>query len=140
MSKFDRPGTDELHADLIQRVRVVLDARVEALDGTTLGRLRAARRSALQSGSAGRVWLRRLLPAGGLLAAGLLALMLWPTPPPPAAGLTAQAVDFEMLTSDAGLDLYQNMAFYVWLQSRTAPGRLDLGPGARREMRGLHVG
>ncbi len=139
MSKFDPPGADELHTALIQRVRAVLDVGVETLDGTTLGRLRAARRSALQSGSARRVWLRRLLPAGGLLAAGLLALMLWPTPPP-AAGLTAQAVDFEMLTSDAGLDLYQNMAFYVWLQSRTAPERSDSGPGVRREVRGLHVG
>lgn len=115
----DLHDNDPGNAALLQRAREALDARTEGLDAATLGRLRAVRRTALQATAPRRSRWRSWMPAAGLAGslaiAGLLAIVLWPGSSPTTLP-TNRAADFEMLTSDAGLELYQDLDFYLWLQ------------------------
>jgi ferric-dicitrate binding protein FerR (iron transport regulator) len=110
-----------------KRARALYQEATQCLDPVTAGRLRAARRTALQAATAhasphhrGRV----LLPVGALAAMALAALMIWqPTPEQhangnqPAAVATATEADNELPPGADNGDpgLYQNLDFYSWL-------------------------
>jgi len=108
-----------------RRARELWREAARQVDPTTAGRLRAARRGALQ---AARVPVRHatrwLIPTGAVAAIALAALMIWqPLPRAPAsmqAHQTASATpeaDNELPPDAEKVDpaLYQNLDFYAWL-------------------------
>lgn len=121
-----RPGSPpgpsaDRDAAWLARVRADLDASVQALDGATRSRLNRARQLAL-AGAGARRW---RAPAWGVTAAtAALALALagtWvhpgraPVAPTPPDRLLLDAADFDLLVAPDELQLYEDLAFYRWL-------------------------
>jgi len=112
-----------------QRARALYHEASRQLDPAIAGRLRAARRTALQSVQApAHHRMRTLLPVGALAAVALAALMVWQplqrtgTPAMGAAvsSTTASNANNELPPDLDGSDdpqLYQNLDFYSWLAS-----------------------
>lgn len=110
-----------------QRARSLYHQASRQLDPATAGRLRAARRTALQAAvqaPAHHHRMRALLPVGALAAVALAALMVWQplqrgNVPAPAAAATA-SINNELppdLDGNDDTSLYQNLDFYSWLAS-----------------------
>lgn len=116
-----------------QRARALFRQASHSLDPAMAGRLRAARRDALQTATpAHRAVRLLLLPAGAFAAVALAALMVWsPRHPVPAgapatmvAAAAARAPDDGDLPPDADSAdpaLYQNLDFYGWLAANDPP-------------------
>jgi hypothetical protein len=111
-----------------KRARSLYQEATQRLDPVTAGRLRAARRTALEAATkhtSPHHRARVLLPVGALAAMALAALIIWqPTPrqaennPPVAAMATpAGEPDTELPPGADKADpgLYQNLDFYSWL-------------------------
>ena len=119
-----------------KRARALYQEAAQRLDPATAGRLRAARRTALQAATAhasSHHRARVLLPAGALAAMALAALMIWQPTPKPHAGndgatpaiATAAEVDNDLPPgADSGdPGLYQNLDFYSWLAANQNNGQ-----------------
>jgi len=117
-----------------RRARALYHRASQQLDPSTAGRLRAARREALQPVSPPPRVARLLLPAGAFAVIALAALMVWqphrgaPAPTVPAAAVATVAQDDSELPPDADSadpTLYQNLDFYGWLAANdsTTPTR-----------------
>ena len=92
-------------------VRARLDESTQSLDAATLSRLNQARHAALAARSRGRrAW---WLPAAGLAAscALVLAVVAWYPPAHP-------AVADADIAADDGIDFYQDLEFYAWLDAQ----------------------
>lgn len=110
---------------LEQRARALYQEATQRIDPVTAGRLRAARRTALEAAtqSTPHHRARVLLPVGALAAVALAALMIWqPAPRPQQDGKPqgVAAVEQENEYLPPGADkadpgLYQNLDFYSWL-------------------------
>ncbi|GLQ88838.1 DUF3619 family protein [Dyella flagellata] len=106
-----------------KRVRALYQEASQSIDPVTAGRLRAARRTALEAATASPHHRARVLvPVGALAAVALAALMIWqPSPRPHAEGEpTAMTEQQENEYLPPGADkadpgLYQNLDFYSWL-------------------------
>jgi ferric-dicitrate binding protein FerR (iron transport regulator) len=111
-----------------KRARSLYQEAAQRIDPATAGRLRAARRTALEaatSPSSSHHRARVLLPVGALAAMALAALMIWQPSPrqtvnnvPTTAMATASEQDIEQLppgADKADPGLYQNLDFYSWL-------------------------
>jgi len=108
-----------------QRARALFRQAGRELDPAMAGRLRAARREALQPVSASRRAARLLLPAGAFAVVTLAALMVWsphrplqPMPMSHPVSMTNATTDDSDLPPDADSAdpaLYQNLDFYGWL-------------------------
>ena len=110
-----------------QRARALYQEAAQSIDPVTAGRLRAARRTALQAATiAPHHRARVLLPVGALAAVALAALMSWqPAPQPQAEGKQAVAAEQENEYLPPGADkadpgLYQNLDFYSWLAANNS--------------------
>ncbi len=112
---------------LATRSRAVFDDAVANLDGATRSRLNRARQAALQAAASvpTRGTARWLLPVGSVAALLLVtvgSLHLWQlstAPTSTSAHLASNAVDdFEIMTSDADLDMLKDMEFYAWLDTQ----------------------
>jgi hypothetical protein len=117
-----------------KRARALYQEATQRLDPVTAGRLRAARRTALQAAAehaSPHHRARVLLPVGALAAMALAALMIWqPTPKPRADGAapvmaTAAEADNDLPPgADSGdPGLYQNLDFYSWLAANQNNGQ-----------------
>ena len=116
--------------DLERRAKEAFDRSAAALDASTRSRLTQARHRALEElPSAGkrRGWQWILVPAGGVAAAGLVAvLVLGPNDPTSDAGTSdaglQQAValgDLDILLGDEDLAMYdEDIEFYAWLEEQ----------------------
>lgn len=109
----------EKEARFVAALKRELDRGSEALDGMSIVRLRAARLRALDARPHPRAWLL----TGGLAAAGLAValiavLLLAPAVAPPPAGLD----QFDLLSENDSLDLYEDLEFYRWLAARADAG------------------
>jgi hypothetical protein len=109
-----------------QRVRALYQEATQSIDPVTAGRLRAARRTALEAATGHTTPHHRarvLLPVGALAAVALAALMIWqPSPSPQQDGkpqgvaVTEQENEYLPPGADkADPGLYQNLDFYSWL-------------------------
>lgn len=106
-----------------QRARARYQEAIQSIDPVTLGRLRAARRTALEAATvqaSPHHRVRVLLPMGALAAMALAALMIWqPSPQPEGKQVAAtEQQDNEYLPPEADKadpGLYQNLDFYSWL-------------------------
>jgi hypothetical protein len=117
--------------DFEKRARALYHEAMHRIDPATAGRLRAARRTALDATTPHASSHRRarvLLPVGALAAMALAALMIWQPAPHshenPAQQSDALSVpanseqDAEVLPPGADKTdpgLYQNLDFYSWL-------------------------
>ncbi|RDS82387.1 hypothetical protein [Dyella psychrodurans] len=119
-----------------KRARALYQEATQSLDPVTAGRLRAARRTALQAATghaSPHHRARVLLPVGALAAMALAALMIWqPTPKPhsnngnpTAAMATATEPDNDLPPGADNGDpgLYQNLDFYSWLAANNSNGQ-----------------
>lgn len=124
-----------------QRSHDVLRAGADGLDAHVRSRLTQARFAAVEearksrSGFAWRTW----VPAGGLAAAALLAIVLWnarpaeDAPTAPLSASTASSVaspmdDLELLAAADGLELLEeDLEFYVWVEGEPDAGSADVG-------------
>jgi hypothetical protein len=117
---------------LEQRARRLYREAAHRLDPATAGRLRAARRTALERAQAprGARPARLLLPAGAFAAVALAVLTVWQPPQRHAAAThPAQAIeaDFDLPpdADSADPNLYQNLDFYGWLAANDSPDASD---------------
>lgn len=98
-----------------------LDRRVEDLDAATLSRLNRARQAALTARAPRRFgwWIALPAAATAVLVLGVgLAGKPAPSLPGGTAAAPVSAQDFELLSSDDNLELYQeDLDFYAWLDA-----------------------
>ncbi|HFQ91858.1 MAG TPA: DUF3619 family protein [Chromatiales bacterium] len=111
----------EADKERLVRARALLDERLEALDGETAARLRAARRRALgELAPRRRAW----MAAGGLAAATaslLLVVMLWSGGERP-VGSPDIFEDLELLSSTEDMEFIEDLDFYLWLDDEQQTG------------------
>lgn len=110
-----------------RRLRARYLEAVDRLDPVSAGRLRAARRAALQAATPprARALQRALLPAGAFAVVAFAALVIWqPSTRQQAAPTSRAAVTMPAQDADSELPpdpdstdpkLYQNLDFYDWL-------------------------
>jgi uncharacterized protein DUF3619 len=112
----------------VRQAKTVLDDSAQALDASTLSRLNRARQAALAQNRP-RVRQRWFMPAGLAGACVLmLAVAVWHSYAPiggttdaPVPALTAKNVsegDIDLVSSDDGLEFYQDLEFYAWLDAQ----------------------
>ena len=116
--------------ELQDRAKELFDDSVEKLDAATLSRLNQARQRALQevqvAASTGQ-W-ARWVPAGGLAAAAVVAVMVWQgTPVEDTAPAADSAADFEILLSEDSLDMLEDLEFYSWIDTANLDPDGDVG-------------
>ena len=107
-------------------VKKVLDTGTDALDSSTLARLRQVRREALQqSPDRGVRWWMPVSALGATAAATLVATWLTTTVAPQA---NVEGIeDIEILASADNTDLYEQMDFYEWLESQQGNKQTNAG-------------
>ena len=107
-----------------QRARARYQEAIQCIDPVTAGRLRAARRAALEAAAtqaSPHHRARVLVPVGALAAMALAALMIWqPSAPSQSGGKQAVVTEQDNEYLPPGADaadpgLYQNLDFYSWL-------------------------
>lgn len=121
---------DEL---LVTKAKELFDQSVEGLDAETRSRLNRGRHEALaqlRPGASYGQWLQwnqRSLPAAGVAAAAVVAVLIWTgrtsvddlTPP-------ATASDLEILLAEDSFEMLQELEFYSWINFEA---ELDDEPG-----------
>jgi hypothetical protein len=111
---------------LARRARALYQEASRQLDPATAGRLRAARRQALEAAkpASPRLASRLLLPAGAFAVLALATLMIWQplrhagqAPSHAASAVPAADPDSDLPPDADSADpqLYQNLDFYGWL-------------------------
>ncbi|WP_426689008.1 hypothetical protein [Rhodanobacter ginsengiterrae] len=132
MNSLDKNRLNNHRPDdrLEQRSRELWHEAAQHIDPVTAGRLRAARREALQKPNASvQRTVRWLIPSGAFAVIALAALMVWqplPQQHAPTAALSTSSIDDAdtELPPDADKtdpNLYQNLDFYDWLASTDGP-------------------
>jgi hypothetical protein len=115
--------TDETMA---QQAKEAFDQSVDGLDAATLSRLNRGRHAALaEAGHPGRQWLR-WMPATGVAAAVLLAVLTLQGPGDVDV-ISAPATDLELLLSEESIEMLEELEFYSWLDTQELEGDGDLG-------------
>ena len=121
-------GSDR-KTELARAAKARFDDSVEALDAATLSRLNRGRQRALAELDGARrhgAWLR-WLPATGVAAAALLAVMLAVEPGTAVPDDPVSASDFGMLLEDDSLEMFEDLEFYSWLEGDELDAGDDVG-------------
>jgi len=117
----DRRDEERLAAD----AKALFDDSVERLDAATLSRLNQGRQRALAALGANRPggqW-ARWVPAAGVAAAAVVAVVVWQAGAPQrAAPGPDSATDFEILLSEDSFEMLEEFEFYAWIDAA------ELGP------------
>lgn len=105
----------------VDAVKARFDQSVEQLDAVTLSKLKSIRRSALKGSEPFYESVlpllfnkRALTPL--VLAAGLAIAIFSVVRQTDVPGSALQAEDIEMLSASDGIDFYENLEFYQWLE------------------------
>ena len=124
-------STAESPTEFERNARVALEESVRRIDARTRSRLNQARQAALAA-AGGRRRARwggfTLMPAAGVAAALLVAVMLWHREPagPPALALEPHATveDMDLLTDNDSIDLMEGWdgSFYEWAAAQSDAG------------------
>ena len=99
-----------------EQAKEKFDDSVERLDAATLSQLNQRRQAALAevaSKDSGVRW-GRWLPATGIAAAAVIAVLIIPDGPD--VVIPDEATDFEILLSDDNLEMIEELEFYDWLE------------------------
>ncbi|HEX4479202.1 MAG TPA: hypothetical protein VH082_00220 [Rudaea sp.] len=107
------------------QAKQLLDDSAQSLDASTLSRLNRVRQRALEQARprAMRPW---FVPAGLASACAVLiaVAVAWHTPTASVAPASSSASagtfanDLDMMTSDDGIEFYQDLDFYAWLDAQ----------------------
>jgi hypothetical protein len=104
--------TDE---EFNNRAKRDFDASVEKLDAATLSRLNQARHAALaELQQPTRQW-SRWVPAAGVAAAALVAVMIAQNPVGVYEPPSAAVADMEILLGEDSIEMLEELEFYSWL-------------------------
>ena len=109
---------------MIEKITEELKAGNDALDGHVLSRLNQARQEALAQKP--QPWWQKwftpgyMLPAGTVAAGVFAALLFLQQGPPPANEDLVPVDDFEVIMAEESLELYEELEFYVWLETEQA--------------------
>jgi hypothetical protein len=113
--------------DFEKQAKTAFDESVDGLDAATLSRLNRSRQEALaqsvRPGLSG-IWRSRWMPATGLAAAALLAVVTLQRPAELDV-IAAPASDLEILLSEESIDMLEDLEFYSWLATQDLSG--DVG-------------
>jgi len=130
------PVTEPL-TEFERNARAVLEASISRIDGRTRSRLNQARQTALAAASVRhRPWWSSytLMPAAGVAAALLVAVMLWHREPstfeaPVLEGQRSAVEDLDLLADADALDLMEGWdgSFYEWAADQTDGGGQSAG-------------
>ena len=105
-------STDEAFS---KQAKASFDETVEQLDGATLSKLNRARHAALaEMQQPTRQW-SRWMPATGVAAAALVAVMILQNPAGIDEPLPAAVADMEILLGEDSIDMLEDLEFYSWL-------------------------
>jgi len=109
---------------LAEAAKKAFDQSVDGLDAATLSRLNRGRQAALaETRQPVRQWLR-WMPATGVAAAVLLALVVQHGPG--AVGvIAAPAADLDILLGEESIEMLEDLEFYSWLDTQEFDG--DVG-------------
>lgn len=101
-----------------RRSKTAFDESVDNLSGEIRSRLTQARHRALEEAAAPRVTRRLWLPAAGLTAAAVAAVVVITPRVTQERGMPESfaSEDLAMLLNDDDLELIENMDFYAWVE------------------------
>jgi len=116
--------------ELVSQAKALFDDSVERLDAATLSRLNQGRQQALQeireTGPGGQ-W-ARWVPAGGVAAAAVVAVVMWQgTPVENSAPAAGTATDFEIMMGEDSLEMLEDLEFYSWVDMASLDPDGDVG-------------
>ena len=98
-----------------KQAKASFDETVEQLDAATLSRLNRARHAALaEMQQPTRQW-SRWMPATGVAAAALVAVMVMQNPAGIDEPLPAAVADMEILLGEDSIEMLEDLEFYSWL-------------------------
>ena len=116
----------------VKEIAAMLQESAENIDAASRSRLNRARQAALAEldGGARSYGARWWLPAGATALAAVLAVNMWlgrgsDVMPGPAAPVTADVADFELLLDEENLEMLEDLEFFAWLSEDEFA--LDLG-------------
>ena len=115
----DNQGDERDRDPLAERARELFDESVDKLDAATLSKLNQGRQAALEELSSRRrhaQWIR-WMPATGVAAAAVVAVVIVSGPGPDGPPETQVVDDFEILISEDNLDMIEDLEFYAWLEA-----------------------
>lgn len=117
---------EKLEQRIADRAKQEFDRSVDSLDAATLSRLNRGRQAALEElATPKRAWVQ-WMPATGLAAAVLLAVVTFR-----GSGeievINAPASDLEILLSEESIEMLEDLEFYTWLATQELEGDSDLG-------------
>jgi hypothetical protein len=103
--------------EFAQQAKQHFDNSVEGLDAATRSRLNRGRQAALAELGRGRPAWVQWIPAAGVAAAAIFAVVLW-TGNQPIDEITpaASATDFEILLTEDSLEMIEDLEFYSWIE------------------------
>ncbi len=106
---------DDRFAD---QAKELFDDSVERLDAATLSQLNQRRQAALAAASSegSRVHWGRWLPAAGVTAAAVVAVVMMQGTPTGVELPPDEVTDFELLLSEDNLEMIEELEFYDWLE------------------------
>jgi len=111
---------------MAKQAKEAFDSSVEGLDAATLSRLNRSRHAALAEVSRPReAWLR-WIPASGIAAAMVLAVMMLQGPEELDA-VHAPTNDLEILLGEESIEMLEDLEFYSWLDSEELQDDGNLG-------------
>ena len=98
-----------------KQAKAGFDESVEQLDAATLSRLNRARHAALaEIQQPTRQW-SRWLPASGVAAAVLVAVIVMQNPAGLDEPLPAAVADMEILLGEDSIEMLEDLEFYAWI-------------------------
>ena len=117
---------DNLEARVTAASKQQFDESVDALDAATLSRLNRGRQAALQEARRSSPGWLQWMPATGLAAAVLLAVVMFGRPGDVDV-IAVPASDFEIVMSEEDIDMLEDLEFYSWLDTQELTDDGDLG-------------
>lgn len=106
--------------ELARKAKGLFDDSVEQLDAATLSRLNRSRHEALaelKSAKPVGQW-QRWVPATGVAAAAVIAVVVWQGGPVEGPlPSTGPVTDFEILLGEDSLEMFEDLEFYSWIDS-----------------------
>lgn len=97
----------------VDAIKHRFDQSIDQIDAGTLSRLNNIRHNALDSADK-KYRHRILLPVGAMVAASI-AVIVFTLVQPDSSSSPFIAEDIEMLSTSDGIDFYENLEFYQWL-------------------------
>lgn len=97
-----------------RRAKALFDESVDELDAASLSRLNRGRQAALAELSRQRQPWIRWMPAAGITAAVLFAVMVL-APQPQVPEVPVAVTDMEILLGEDDIDMLEDLEFYSWI-------------------------